>query len=238
MSITFWILLAVLFSAGLGLLIYWLLVITEGVFLGRRLVVWLYDVTAGRYDDIKQFDPDAERFFVVQPLLSRLPDQSRALLLDVATGTGRLPLFLLEEATFNGRVIGLDASTRMLAVAAPKLRPYRHRAALVQQTAADLPFPDAAFDAVSCLEALEFFPDDIAALREMSRVLRPGGLLAITRRRGWEAKTFLGRYRSAENLEKHLQNMDLASVETFPWQIEYDLVFARKPPPADLSDFS
>ena len=136
----------VLLLAGMALLLYWLLVVTEGVFLGRRVVVWLYDVTADRYDGIKQFDPQAEQFFVIRPLLARLYGQRAPLVLDVATGTGRFPQFLLDEATFNGRIIGLDASTRMLAIAAAKLRPHGHRAALVQQTAADLPFPDTAFD--------------------------------------------------------------------------------------------
>jgi ubiquinone/menaquinone biosynthesis C-methylase UbiE len=219
----------VLLLAGMGLLLYWLLVITEGVFLGRRVVVWLYDLTANRYDGIKQFDAQAEQFFVVRPLLARLYEHRAPLVLDVATGTGRFPQFLLDEATFNGRIVGLDASPRMLAIAASKLRPYGHRAALVQQTAADLPFPDTAFDTVACLEALEFFPNDTDALHEMIRVLRPGGLLMVTRRRGWEGKSFLGRYRSSEHFQEHLQTIGLESIEIFPWQVEYDLVFAQKP---------
>ena len=182
-----WILLLLLIAVALGLLLYWLLVVTEGVYLGRRIVVWLYDLTAHRYDGIKQFDPDAERFLVIRPLLSRLSNRPAPLVLDVATGTGRLPAFLLDEPTFNGRVIGLDASARMLSQAQPKLSGYRHRAALVQQTAADLPFAGGTFDAVCCLESLEFFPDDTLALLDMVRVLRSGGTLLVTRRRGWEA---------------------------------------------------
>ena len=46
----------------------------------------------------------------------------------------------------------------MLTYARAKLRVFRHRAGLVQQTASDLPFNDGIFDAVSCLESLEFFP--------------------------------------------------------------------------------
>ena len=136
---------------------------------------------------------------------------------------------LLEEATFNGRVIGLDASARMLSYARAKLRGYHHRASFVQQTAADLPFGDNSFDAVTCLESLEFFPDDSAALQEMFRVLRPGGTLMTTRRRGWEAKTFIGRYRDRETFAAHLEILGFAAVESQLWQIEYDLVFARKP---------
>ena len=221
----------VLLLAAIGLLLYWLLVVTEGVFLGRRVVVWLYDITADRYDGIKQFDPQAEQFFVVRPLLLRLYGQQAPLVLDVATGTGRFPNFLLEEATFNGRVIGLDASSRMLGLAANKLRPFSDRVGLVQQTAASLPFPDLAFDTVACLEALEFFPNDIDALQEMFRVLRPGGVLMVTRRRGWEGKSFLGRYRSSDHFEENLQKIGLEGIEILPWQVEYDLVFAQKPLP-------
>lgn len=229
MNGVFWFLIAALLVAAVGLIGYWLVVVTEGVFFGRRMVVWLYDITADRYDGIKQFDPGAERFFVIRPFLDRVAGKPAPIILDVATGTGRFPLFLLEEPTFNGRVVGLDASARMLTIAVEKLRPFRHRATLVQQTAADLPFPDASLDAVSCLESLEFFPSDTAALREMIRVLRPGGLLMITHRRGWEAKAFLARYRDSEHFEKHLQTIGLEAVEIFPWQVEYDLVFAQKP---------
>jgi len=229
MNAPLWFLLAVLLLVGVSLLLYWLLVVTEGVFLGRRVVVWLYDITADRYDGIKQFDPQAEQFFVTRPLLARLQRRPAPLVLDVATGTGRFPHFLLEEPTFNGRVIGLDAAARMLRIAGDKLRPYGYRVSLVQQTAADLPFPDVSFDAVSCLEALEFFPNDTAALREMSRVLRPGGVLMVTRRRGWEGKSFLGRYRTPLQFQDHLTELGLQSVELLPWQVEYDLVFAYKP---------
>jgi ubiquinone/menaquinone biosynthesis C-methylase UbiE len=224
-----WLLIGLLLVIGLALLLYWLLIITEGVYLGRRLVVWLYDLTAPRYDGIKQFDPDSESFLVTRPLLARLAGRPAPLVLDVATGTGRLPYFLLEEATFNGRVIGLDASARMLTYAWAKLRVYRHRAGLVQQTASDLPFNDSTFDAVSCLESLEFFPNDTIALQEMYRVLQPGGTLLTTRRRGWEAKTFIGRYRDRETFTAHLERLGYEAVETRLWQIEYDLVFAQKP---------
>lgn len=225
----YWIFLGLLFVVALGLLLYWLIVVTEGVYLGRRLVVWLYDLTAPRYDRIKQFDPDSESFLVTKPLLARLTGKPAPIVLDVATGTGRLPYFLLEEATFNGRVIGLDASARMLDYARAKLRPFRYRAGLVQQTASDLPFDDHSFDAVTCLESLEFFPDDSAALQEMFRVLRPGGTLMTTRRRGWEAKTFVGRYRDQETFAAYLETVGYVDVETRLWQIEYDLIIAQKP---------
>lgn len=220
-----WIGIGLILSGGL---LYWLLVTTEGVFLGRRMVVWLYDITAHKYDNIKEFDDDAERFFVIRPLRHHLRHTPNPLILDVATGTGRVPHYLLDEATFNGRIVGLDPARKMLGLAADKLRGYQYRAMLVQQTAVPLPFADHTFDAVTCLESLEFFPSDEAALQEMVRVLKPGGLLFVTRRQGRDARLFLNRYRSREQFEAYLTQLGLSEVNSQPWQFDYDQVFGKK----------
>jgi SAM-dependent methyltransferase len=211
----------------LGAIAYWLLVTTEGVFLGRRVVIWLYDITAHNYDAIKEFDQEDERLAIARPLLQSLREVPAPLILDVATGTGRVPALLLDEHAFQGRIVGLDPSGKMLALAATKLRS-RSSAILVQQTAVPLPFRDACFDAVTCLEALEFLPSDVEALREMVRVLRPGGYLMTTRRRGREARLFLGRYRPAAQFENLLRELGLDGVRTHSWQWDYDMVTARK----------
>lgn len=210
-------------------LVHWLLIRTEGVFLGRRVVVWLYDLAAGRYDAIKQFDPDTESAFVAWPLRRRLKEWPAPVVLDVATGTGRLPFFLLQEPDFNGRVIGLDASSGMLDRARAKLAPFGDRAALVRQSASDLPFADKTFAAVTCLEALEFLPDDAAALREMARVLRPGGVLLVSRRQGTDAAYFLGHTHDRDSFEAMLAGLGLTDIRSQPWQVEYELVWAARP---------
>lgn len=212
---------------GLGL--YYLLVVTEGVYLGRRVVVWLYDLTAHRYDGIKEYEPEFEDYFLVRPLLAQLKSIPTPLILDVATGTGRVPYFLMAHPTFHGRVIGLDASQKMLWQAVAKCRPYYHRTTFVQQAADRLPFPANTFDAVTCLEALEFFPSDGRALREMARVLKPGGVLLVTRRKGKWGKLYFGHYRNVADFEAHVQACGLEKVYTIPWQAEYDQVYGRKP---------
>jgi SAM-dependent methyltransferase len=94
--------------------------------------------------------------------------------LDVACGTGVLTREAARRAGPAG-VVGLDLSPAMLAVAArlnPTLR--------WQQGSGDaLPFPDQSFDAVVSQFGLMFFPDPGAGLREMRRVLAPGGRLAV-----------------------------------------------------------
>lgn len=221
------------FTALIGLVVYWLLVSTEGVYLGRRAVVWMYDITAHKYDGIKQFDPDHERQTITGPLMAALKDRRHPLLLDVATGTGRVPALLLNEPTFQGQIVGLDPAGKMLAQAQVKLaRLPDGRAAqvvLVQQTAVPLPFADDRFDIVCCLEALEFFPSDRAALREMARVLKPGGLLMTSRRIGLEGRLFFGRYRPAADFEAYLANLGLEGVRSHVWQMNYNMVTAWKP---------
>jgi ubiquinone/menaquinone biosynthesis C-methylase UbiE len=224
---------ALLAIAGIAMtafLFHWLFIRTEGVFVGRRVVIWLYDLAAKRYDNIKQFDPDTESAFVTWPLQRRLKQSPAPLVLDVGTGTGRLPYFLLSEPGFNGHVIGLDASSGMLALAQRKLVPFGDRFMLVQQSAQDLPFADASFAAVTCLEALEFLPDDVTAIAEMARVLRPGGILLITRRQGPDARFFFSRFHSRDDFESLLTAAGLVNIDIRPWQVEYDLVWAVRTP--------
>lgn len=226
-----WIVLTVIIIA-FGLVMYWLFVITEGVYLGRKMVVWLYDITAKKYDGIKQFDSEHEQRTIVEPLLIELAGEDSSWVLDVATGTGRVPALLLDSPKFSSKVIGLDAAGKMLALASAKLNrlsdEQSQRLELVQQVAEALPFSENSFSAVTCLEALEFFPSDVNALREMIRVLRPGGFLMTTRRRGYEARLFIGRYRSSEGFEELLDSLGLIEITKYSWQVNYDLVTARK----------
>jgi ubiquinone/menaquinone biosynthesis C-methylase UbiE len=211
----------------LGSLVYWLLVTTEGVYLGSRVVIWLYDLVAHRYDQIKQFDPEEELFLVGRPLLSGLAGVQRPRVLDVATGAGRVPAVMSGSlAAVNGRLIGLDAAARMLAQAAAKID--SPVVSFVQGTAVALPFATAGFDGVVCLEALEFFPSDEAAVQEMARVLRPGGFLMLTRRVGWEGKAFLTRYRSERALQQMLAAVGFGEISFHLWLHNYDLVIGRK----------
>lgn len=227
-----WPILVPILLVGLAAVLYWLLIATEGVFLGQRIVVWLYDLTAARYDGIKQFDLVEERSIIGRPLMQTLAAQPKPLVLDVATGTGRVPCLLLQDPAFRGRVIGLDASAKMLALAAGKVAALgahsAGRAELVRQHAFPLPFADDTFDAVTCLEALEFLPSDETAVAEMVRVLRPGGFLMTSRRRGWEGKMFLGRYRPPEAFEQILTAAGLVDVRLSLWQVSYDMVTGRK----------
>jgi len=218
--------------ALIAALAYWELVVAEGVHLGPRVVIFLYDLISRRYNSIKQFDPTYEDWFLSDPLVSKLRDVHAPLVLDVATGTGRLPQSLLAQAGFHGQVIGMDGSRRMLAEAARSVQStsgVAERLTLIWQDASHLPFDDDTFDAVTCLEALEFMPNTRRAICELIRVLRPGGVALLTNRVGPWRKFLPGHTQSPPTFETLLGSLGLERIRTQTWQEEYDLVWAIKP---------
>jgi len=112
-------------------------------------------------------DPRWRRF-----LVSRLPADGGHVL-DVATGTGLVAAALLERGF---RVTGLDQSREMLARAHER---FHGAVDLVEASAAALPFPDATFDHLTFTYLLRYVDDPGATLRELARVVRPGGTIAM-----------------------------------------------------------
>lgn len=95
--------------------------------------------------------------------------------LDVACGTGVVARGAAARVGATGRVTGLDLNEAMLTVARRTAPDLDWR----QGDVADLPFPGDTFDLVLCQAALMFFPDPARALREMARVTRTGGTVAV-----------------------------------------------------------
>ena len=96
--------------------------------------------------------------------------------LDVACGTGQL-LEFLSERTDQSELVGIDRVPAMLDVAKQRLG---ERATFLEGEAQHLPFEDAHFQLVTSTNALHYFPDANGALREIRRVISPGGNLIIT----------------------------------------------------------
>jgi len=112
-------------------------------------------------------DPRWRRF-----LVSRVDAGPRETVLDVATGTGAVARELV--ARKGCTVVGLDQSPEMLAEA-------RRRSpglTFIEGRAEELPFPDAAFDALTFTYLLRYVADPAATLQELARVVRPGGTIA------------------------------------------------------------
>jgi len=217
-----------LLTLSIYLLIWWLFIETEGVYLGRRVVIWLYDLYARRYDAIKENDEQQEILQIAQPLMSQIAPQTDPLILDVAAGTGRLPLGLAQLPYFKGHTVGLDLSQQMLEIAAEKIKVtgIENQVTLIHESAENLPFPDASFDVVTCMEALEFMPNREQVLSELVRVLRPGGLLLITNRQG--TQTMPGKLWSEERLNDLLTRYNIEFIEFEVWQMDYKKVWGQK----------
>jgi len=103
------------------------------------------------------------------------------LALDVCCGTGDSALALAREMCNNGLVVGVDFAEKMLRRMRKKIarRKAAARVAVCMGDAMRLPFRDGAFDAVTCGFGIRNLPDRMPALREMLRVTRPGGRIAI-----------------------------------------------------------
>lgn len=222
--------LAVLLAAAIATILYWLLAVSEGAYLGPRVVGWLYDRGAPTYDAVKRFVAHDEASHLANPLVERLESDvgTAARVLDVATGTGRLAQSLLGLPHFAGSVVGVDLSAGMLAEAGRKLSRLGERSVLVRAAACPLPFADASFDAVVLLEALEFLPDREATIREVARVLVPGGVALVSNRIGVDRWLLLGRVDSGRDLTRRLERAGLENVRRCRWQTYYDLYWCRK----------
>lgn len=95
--------------------------------------------------------------------------------LDVCCGTGDWTIQLAEAVGENGEVKGLDFSKNMLKVAQEKVKPYP-QIELIHGNAMELPFEDNTFDYVTIGFGLRNVPDYMQVLKEMNRVLKPGGM--------------------------------------------------------------
>ena len=99
-------------------------------------------------------------------------------ILDVGCGPGFYVAELLDETGPSGRVVGVDSSPQMLAIAAKRTEGYAN-AEFHEGAAVALPVADNAFDRVLCVQVLEYVDDATAALAEMHRALRPGGRVVV-----------------------------------------------------------
>jgi len=111
--------------------------------------------------------------------------------LDVACGAGAVTAAVAQAVGPTGRVLGVDLSQAMVDAAGRHLENQGLLHAVTERMDAEqLTLPDAGFDLVVCALGLMYLPDPDAALREIARVLRPGGRVALAvwgerKRCGW-----------------------------------------------------
>lgn len=115
-------------------------------------------------------------------LAKLLPGESA---LDVGCGDGTLATAFAHLGA--GRVAGCDPDMRMLARARDRVASDRPHISLSAAGAQALPFADDSFDIVTCITVLTFLSDPNPAIREMARVLRPGGRLIVGDLHKWSS---------------------------------------------------
>jgi ubiquinone/menaquinone biosynthesis C-methylase UbiE len=108
--------------------------------------------------------------------LQATPLHLEAVVVDVGTGTGFVALGLAPKVA---KVIGFDASPEMLAVARRNLAAFSN-VEFREAPGDHLPLPDGALDAAFANMYLHHAPDPAGAIRELARVLKPGGVLCLT----------------------------------------------------------
>ena len=147
---------------------------------GRRIRD-MFDAIAPRYDLLNRLlslgiDRRWRRFAV-----SQLAVPPGGLVLDVATGTGDVALEIAARTPDSVRIVGEDFTQGMLVRGQEKIAqsPYRHRITLVNAPCEAMPHPSAMFDGVTIAFGIRNVVERLEGLREMCRVLKPGGKAVI-----------------------------------------------------------
>ena len=145
----------------------------------NRLARGLFAPLGPTYDRAATFlslgqDPRWRRF-----LVSRIAAGPDSVVLDVATGTAAVAMELVRA--YGCRVVGVDQSAEMLETGRDRLRRagLGEQVELVEGRAEALPFEDASFDALTFTYLLRYVEDPAATMRELARVVRPGGSIAM-----------------------------------------------------------
>ena len=143
----------------------------------RTLAQDLFDGIAPSYDTWAQVLTFFQYLSWRRFLVSRMAFRPGNLVLDVCTGTAGVAIEIADH--HNGRIVGLDVSHLMLeaGLRAVEKQSLDGRVQLVQGRAEHLPFPDETFDTVVFTYLLRYVQDPDATIRELSRVLKPGGEL-------------------------------------------------------------
>jgi arsenite methyltransferase len=160
---------------------------------GRIQAAWASPLGSLFYDNAQALS--RRLFTAMVPPIDWLEIPQGGIALDIGSGPGNLTATLGHAAGPDGLALGVDVSRPMLdravkAAAGPNI-------GFLRADAQQLPFRDASFDAAMSVAVLQLVPDPKAALAEISRVLKPGGRLAVMVPTAGRAATWLRRLPNA-----------------------------------------
>jgi ubiquinone/menaquinone biosynthesis C-methylase UbiE len=138
--------------------------------------------SAGDFGQVAKYTAAEGELFI-----SRLPIRAGMDVLDVACGTGNLAI---PAARTGARVIGVDIAENLLVQARARAAAENLNATFQYGDAEALQFPDASFDVVVSMYGAMFAPRPEVVARELVRVVRPGGLIAMA---NWTPEGFVGK---------------------------------------------
>jgi ubiquinone/menaquinone biosynthesis C-methylase UbiE len=138
--------------------------------------------SAGDFGQVAKYTAAEGELFI-----SRLPIRAGMDVLDVACGTGNLAI---PAARTGARVIGVDIAENLLVQARARAAGENLNATFQYGDAEALQFPDASFDVVVSMYGAMFAPRPEVVARELVRVVRPGGLIAMA---NWTPEGFVGK---------------------------------------------
>jgi demethylmenaquinone methyltransferase / 2-methoxy-6-polyprenyl-1,4-benzoquinol methylase len=142
----------------------------------NRFAQQLFAGLPDRYDRLEAVLSLGQNARWRRAMIDSIMEPSPGAVLDVATGTAGVAMRIAARAP--AAVVGLDLTESMLREGRRRLRDQALPVSLVQGRAEDLPFPDASFDALTFTYLLRYVTDPAATMRELARVVRPGGRIA------------------------------------------------------------
>jgi len=147
-----------------------------------RKEVWkMFDRIAGRYDLLNRMLSFGRDQVWRKRLVRYLPPGEKLRLLDLATGTGDVAITLCDSSDRIESAVGIDMAEKMLNKAKEKIASHGRGDRIQVRTgnAMAIPFDDCSFDVSTIAFGVRNLSDVPAGLREMYRVLRPGGRMLI-----------------------------------------------------------
>ena len=144
--------------------------------LQRRIQRYGWDLAALDYEQLWQ----AQLAEGQSALLSLASLELGEQVLDIACGTGLVSFEASRAVSRGGHVLGIDLSERMVDAAEQRAQEMKlSNCSFSRMDAETLALPEASFDVVLCALGLMYMPDPEQAVREMRRVLRPGGRVSL-----------------------------------------------------------
>ena len=209
-----------LISLSILILIFTFILFTDGRYFGKRIMHWVYDNIGSQIFDSRS---EADRW---ESLAKQLQITGQENIIDIGTATGDLPLTLAALLNPAGKIMGIDWSVKMIANAQDKAkkRGLADRTAfIIGDVRQNLPFQTAYFDVVICFGVLETLSQPEEVLRELRRILKPNGKMALSLYRGWSGQAValdLNWYKSA------LKQVGMEQVQVVECRQNQDVVIA------------